>query len=247
MEVNKIYNESCLETMGKMNDNLVDLIITSPPYNMRTRVRNNKYTKRESTKHFSKKYEHFGDDLPIDEFYYFHKKTIAEMLRVSKIICYNFQIVTGSKEAFFKLIGDYAIYIKDIIIWDKGYGQPAMHGNILNSCYELILVMESNAKIGRLIHNSLFERGKMNDILRIGRGKKVSNAHGAVFPEELIEELMTAFSKEGDLVYDPFIGSGTTAIVAEKLNRNWMGSELIKEHCGIAQERITLNKKHLIK
>ena len=100
LEDNKIYNEDCLETLSRMPDNFVDLVITSPPYNMRLRVRNGDYTEREFAEHFCQKYTYFTDALPIDDFYTFHKKVIGELLRVSKIVCYNFQVVTGSKEAF---------------------------------------------------------------------------------------------------------------------------------------------------
>jgi len=238
MEINKIYNEDCKITLAKMADKSVDLVVTSPPYNMRTRIRNGKYTSREKSEHFSKKYKHFSDDLPIDVFYEFHKNTLQELLRVSKVVCYNFQIVTGSKEAFFKIIGDFSQYIKDIIIWDKGSGQPAMHENVLNSCYEMILILESDSKCGRVINNAKFERGCMNNILRVGRGKKTNNINSAVFPEELPKILIESFSKKNDVVYDPFAGSGTTLVVAKKLDRYFIGSELIKECYELAIENL---------
>jgi len=241
MEINKIYNENCLDTMAKMPDKFVDLVVTSPPYNMRTRIRNGQYTTREKSKHFSKKYKYFDDALPINDFYEFHKGVLTELLRVSKIVCYNFQIVTGSKEAFFKIIGDFNKDIKDIIIWDKGSGQPAMHGMVLNSCYEMVLILEDDKRAGRVIQNAKFKRGEMNNILRIGRGKKVSEIHGAIFPEQLPFELIKAFSEKGDLVYDPFMGSGTTAKIAMLNNRNYIGSEISKEYCDIAEKRINEN------
>jgi site-specific DNA-methyltransferase (adenine-specific)/modification methylase len=238
MKVNIIYNEDCIETMSKIPDKFIDLVVTSPPYNMRTRIRNGKYTTREKSEHFSKKYKHFDDALPINNFYEFHSKVLNELLRISKIVCYNFQIVTGSKEAFFKIIGDFNKDIKDIIIWDKGSGQPAMHGMVLNSCYEMILILEDDKKAGRVIQNSKFKRGEMNNILRIGRGKKVCDIHGAIFPEQLPFQLINAFSEKEQLIYDPFMGSGTTGLVAKKLGRNYIGSEISLEYCKIAMERI---------
>lgn len=238
MEINKIYNENCLETIAKMPDKFIDLTVTSPPYNMRTRIRNGEYTTREKSEHFSKKYKHFDDALPINEFYEFHSGVLKALLRVSKIVCYNFQIVTGSKEAFFKIIGDFNRDIKDIVIWDKGSGQPAMHEAVLNSCYEMILILEDDKKAGRVIQNAKFKRGEMNNILRVGKGKKVSDIHGAIFPEQLPFELINAFSEKGNLIYDPFMGSGTTAIVASKLGRNYIGSEIAEEYVTIAEKRI---------
>jgi len=239
MEINKIYNESCEDTLKKLSDNSIDLVITSPPYNMRTRIRNGQYTTREKANDIATKYTHFPDDLPIDKFYDFHKKILFELLRVSKIVCYNFQTVTGSKEAFFKIIGDFSPHIKDIIIWDKGYGEPAIHEKILNSTYEFILILENDNMKGRLINNSYFKRGTMNNILRINREKSnLLESHGAVFPEELVRVLLISFSKENDLVYDPFMGSGTTAKVCIENNRRYIGSELIKEYCDVADKKI---------
>jgi len=245
MEINKIYNEDCLVTMGNMPDKFVDLVVTSPPYNMRTRIRNGQYTTREKSEHFSKKYKYFEDALQINDFYEFHSKVLTELLRVSKIVCYNFQIVTGSKEAFFKIIGDFNKYIKDIIIWDKGSGQPAMHKMVLNSCYEMILILEDDKRAGRAIQNAKFKRGEMNNILRIGRGKKVSDVHSAIFPEQLPFVLISAFSEKESLIYDPFMGSGTTGLVASKLGRNYIGSEISKEYCDIIKQRINQTNQSL--
>ena len=235
--LNLIHGD-CLEVMKTLPDDSIDLTITSPPYNMRTRVRNGKYTTREKSEHFSKKYEHFDDALPMNEFYEFHSKVLNELLRVSKIVCYNFQIVTGSKEAFFKMIGDFNKQIKDIIIRDKNTGQPAMHSNILNSCYEFILIMENDSIAGRHITNAKFKRGEMNNILRVKRGKKVHGSHGAVFPEDLVKELILAFSNEYHTILDPFMGTGTTGVVAKQLNREFIGIELTKEYLNIATARI---------
>tara|TARA_R110000787_G_scaffold268048_1_gene374469 strand:+ start:144 stop:887 length:744 start_codon:yes stop_codon:yes gene_type:complete len=245
METNKIYNEDCEITLAKMQDKSIDLVVTSPPYNMRTRIRNGEYTTREKSEHFSKKYKHFDDALPIDDFYQLHKRILTELLRVSKVVCYNFQIVTGSKEAFFKIIGDFNTKIKDIIIWDKGSGQPAMHENVLNSAYEMILILEDDNKAGRLIQNATFRRGEMSNIIRVKRGKKPTEINGAVFPEKMVAELLNAFSNDNDIIYDPFIGSGTTAVVCEKLNRQWIGSELIEEQYKQALKRLEPLKHNL--
>jgi site-specific DNA-methyltransferase (adenine-specific) len=236
--LNTVIHGDCLVEMQKIPDKSVNLVFTSPPYNMRLRIRNGKYTTREKSEHFSKKYKHFSDDLPINEFYDFHSKCLDEMLRVSKIVIYNIQIVTGSKEAFLQIIGDYAHYIKDIIIWDKGFGQPAMHEKVLNSAYEMLLIMEDDKKCGRVIHNSTFKRGEMQNILRIGRGKKMSAVHSAVFPVELAEKIITNFSSENSTILDPFAGSGTTGVACKNLNRNYILIEKEKEYVDIINQRL---------
>jgi site-specific DNA-methyltransferase (adenine-specific)/modification methylase len=241
--MNKIIQGNCLEIMKDIPDKSIDMVLTSPPYNMRTRIRNGKYTTREKSEHFSKKYKYFGDDLPIEDFYNFHKECITEMLRISKVVIYNFQIVTGSKEAFFKIVGDFNKDIKDIIIWDKGFGQPAMHEKVLSSAYEMLLIMEDDKKCGRVIQNATFKRGEMQNILRMGRGKKMSEIHSAIFPEKLAEEIIKNFSNKGDTILDPFAGSGTVGKVAQELNRNYILIEREAEYIKIAEARINAWKK----
>ena len=94
MELNKIHNTDCLKFMQTLPDKSIDCIITSPPYNMRLRIRNGEYTQREFGAHFSKKYTDFGDALPMEEYYKFHSNCIKEMLRISPLVFWNIQIVT---------------------------------------------------------------------------------------------------------------------------------------------------------
>lgn len=237
METNIIYNEDCLETMKRLPDKSIDLILTSPPYNMRKRVSNGIYTNREDTEHFSKKYKYFPDNLNIEDYYNFHKNALNEMIRVSKLIIWNIQIVTGSKEAIFKLIGDFNKKIKDIIIWDKGWGQPAMNSGCINRATELLFILESGSVAGRSISYTNFKRGTMEDIWRIKREKQIS-AHSAAFPLELAMKAILNFSKERNIIYDPFTGTGQTQIAAIKLGRKWIGSEISLEYCEIANKRI---------
>lgn len=238
MEVNKIFNEDCIETLKRFEDNTIDIVVTSPPYNMNLRIRNGKYCSRQIVKEFSSKYEGFDDNLPIDEFYELHSQIIRELLRVSGIIFYNIQIVTGSKRAFFKIIGEFSEQLKDIVIWDKGVSQPAMSPGVLNRQSELILIFENDNAISRKFSKFNFNRGTLGDIWNISRGKKIDKSHGAVFPEKLVSTILENFSNEGDIVYDPFMGSGTTAVVSQKLNRKWLGSELSPNYCELIKKRI---------
>ena len=235
-----IYHGDCLEVMKQFEDKSFDLVLTSPPYNMRTRIRNGKYTTREKSEHFSKKYSDFGDDLPIDKYSDFHREVIKEMLRISKTVFINFQIVTGSKEAWFHLIGEFNKNIKDIIVWDKGFGQPAMHGSVMNKGYELILILEDPSKAGRAFTNSTFKRGEMQDIWRLGRGGKGKiKGHGALFPETLAKKIIDNW--ESDLILDPFMGSGTTLVAAKQLGRKAIGIEISEKYCEIAKNRLAQN------
>jgi site-specific DNA-methyltransferase (adenine-specific)/modification methylase len=237
-ELNKIYCENNLETMARMPNNFIDIVITSPPYNMNLRIRNGSYCSRQIVKEFSTKYKDFNDNIPIDEFYELHSKIIRELLRVSEIIFYNIQIVTGSKRAFFKIIGEFSEQLKDIVIWDKGASQPAMCSGVLNRQSELILIFDKKNAISRKFKKSNFKRGTLGDIWNISRGKKIDKSHGAVFPEKLVSTILENFSDEGDIVYDPFMGLGTTAVVCKKLNRNYIGSEISLEYIEIIKNRL---------
>lgn len=238
VELNTIYNEDCLKTMKRMSNGAVDMVLTSPPYNMNLRVRNNEYVSRQIVQEFSTKYSGFSDNLPIEEFYATHHAILKELLRVSKTVLYNFQVVTGSKEAFFRIIGSYAEAIKDIIVWDKGEGQPSMAPQVMNASHELILVMEGSGKKGRQIQNATFERGTLSNIWREGRGGNGASDHGAVFPLSLAKKAILNFTDQSGVVYDPFMGTGTTARAAKDLGRHYIGSEISEEYCQIAEQRL---------
>ena len=235
--LNTIFNESCLDTLDRIPDNSIDLVITSPPYNMNLRIRKGRYTSRQLVKEFSTKYTEFSDNLPLQDYYRFHNLVLKELLRVSGLIFYNIQIVTGSKRAFFKLIGKYSDYLKDIIIWDKGHAQPAMHEQVLNKRTELLLVFETDYPISRQFRKQgYFERGTLDDLWDIPRARGKDKRHTAVFPEKLVETILTNFSEEEHIVYDPFMGTGTTAVVAKRMKREYIGSEISKEYCTLAEK-----------
>jgi site-specific DNA-methyltransferase (adenine-specific)/modification methylase len=239
IELNKIYCESNLDTMAKMPDNFVDLIVTSPPYNINLRVRKNKYCKRSKNEIGPcNKYENFTDDLNIDEYYNIHEKIIDEMLRVSKQTFYIIQLVTGNKEAVFKLLGRFCKEIKEFIIWDKKISEPAIMHNVLNSEFEIIIVFDKETSRQRLFKNANFDKGKLSNIFRIHKSDVGTEKHKATFPLKLPKTIINYFSNEDDIIYDPFMGLGTTAIAAINLKRNWIGSEINKEYVKIAEQRI---------
>lgn len=234
----EIINGNCLEELPKLEDNSFDLVITSPPYNMNLRIRNGKYCSRQIVKEISTKYKNYDDNLPIEKYFEMNKTVIEECLRVSEMTFYNIQFLTGNKRAFYKIIGHFSDYLKEIIIWDKVNGQPAIGAGILNSQFEVILVFDKNNAISRNFKNAAFKRGTLSNVWEIKRGKKASKEHGASFPEELIETIIENFSKEGDRILDPFLGTGTTGVVAKKLNREFTGIELDKDYFEFSKKRI---------
>lgn len=245
IELNTIYNEDCLEGMKRMPDKSVDLVFTSPPYNMNLRIRNGKYSRtvprrsRQIVKEISTKYKNFDDNLPMEEYYEFNKKVIGELLRVSDLVFYNVQFLTGNKRALFKLIGEFNEKLKEIIVWDKINAQPAIGQNVMNSQFEVILVFDDNNSISRSFGQANFERGTLSNVWGIKRGKQYSTNHGATFPVELAEKVIANFCVEGGVVLDPFIGLGTTAIACLNTDRQYIGFELDDEYFEIAKRRIS--------
>lgn len=238
-----LHNEDCLITMSRIPDGHFDAVITSPPYNMNLRIRNGAYCSRQITQEFSTKYAGFADNVPLDEYEDFHGRVLRELIRTSKRVFYNIAIVTGSKRAFFSLIGQHKDYLKDIIVWDKGHGQPAMAGGVLNRASELILVFEQpEHAISRQFSDVNFDRGALSDIWRVSRERSKSKLHGAVFPEALVEIIVRNFTRQGDLIYDPFMGTGTTGVVANRLGRRFMGSELVPRYYEFACERLGVER-----
>ncbi len=227
-----------LEELSKFQNNFFDLVITSPPYNMNLRIRNGKYCSRQIVKELSTKYENYDDNLPMEEYFEFNKKIIKECLRVSRMTFYNIQFLTGNKRALFKIMGYFNEVLKEIIIWDKVNAQPAIGDGILNSRFEVLLVFEEKNAISRKFDNAQFNRGELQNLWQIRRGKKISDTHGAVFPKELVEKIIINFSKEEDRILDPFMGTGTTGVVCKETNRDFTGIELDKDYFEISKARI---------
>lgn len=234
----KLYNDSCLNSLKTFNEDEFDITVTSPPYNMNLRIRNGKYCSRQIVKELSTKYDGYDDNLPIEDFYNFNREVIEELLRVSKLTFYNIQFLTGNKRAFYKIIGYFSEYLKEIIVWDKINAEPAIGAGVMNSRFEAILVFDKYNAISRSFPEANFSRGELQNLWQIKKGKKTSKDHGAVFPEELVEKILQNFSKEGQSVLDPFMGTGTTGVVSVAMNRNFTGIELLKKYFDFSSERI---------
>jgi site-specific DNA-methyltransferase (adenine-specific) len=228
----------CLEKMKDIPDGSVDLILTSPPYNMNLRIRNGKYCSRQIVKELTTKYEGFDDNLTMDEYFKFNKDVIDECLRVSDLVFYNVQFLTVNKSALYKLIGHFHDKIKELIIWDKVNAQPAIGEGEMNSRFEAIIVLQGSAPESRKFKSAQFKRGTIQNLWQIKRGKKIINLHGAVFPLELAEFIISNFTKKGFVVLDPFMGTGTTGLACKNLERNFIGIEILETYFQLARKRI---------
>lgn len=229
---------NCLDVLKQMQDNSIDCVVTSPPYNMNLRIRNGKYCSRQIVKEISTKYEGYDDNLPMNEYFEFNKKIVDELLRVSDLVFYNVQFLTGNKPALFKLLGEFSEKVKEFIVWDKINAEPAISEGVLNSRFEAVIVFQNSAPESRKFETAQFGRGTLQNVWQIKRGKKIDGSHGAVFPLELAELIIANFTKETATVLDPFLGTGTTGLACKNLCRNFVGIEMLQKYYDIAQKRI---------
>ena len=262
---NQLYNEDCLITMRNMEDNSVDLTLTSPPYDdLRT------YN------------EHVGGNKTEFNGYSFPFEDIArELFRVTKkggVVVWvvgdatNKGNETGTsfrQALYFKECG-FDLY--DTMIYQKT-GTPFPQKTRYNQTFEYMFVfskgkpntfnpiMKKNVTAGAVRHSRKFrnpngemipgfngkpvnEYGIENNIWLIKNGMNKSTKdlvafeHPAIFPEELAAKHIISWTKKDDLVYDPFMGSGTTAKMSILLGRNWVGSELDSTYSDICNRRL---------
>lgn len=250
IELNKIYNEDCLLTMKSMPNSFVDFIITSPPYDD---IRNyNGYT--------------FDFENIAKELFRILKEGGVMIWVVGDATINGSETGTSFKQAlhFINLgfrLHDTMIYYKNNPMPQTGNryhqhfeymfclskGNPKVFNPITEPTkYTGLANMKNRGKEGGLIYDKV-ERTKEKKVgnvffYSVGGGistkDKIAYKHPAIFPEKLVKDQIHTWTNEGDLVYDPFMGSGTTAKVAQLLNREWIGSEISKEYVEIAEARL---------
>ena len=241
--MNNLINNDCLVVLQDMIESgkHVDCIITSPPYNMNLRIMDGKYISRCGNRNhkneFSTKYTNYTDDLQMEDYFKFQDEFISKALKVTDLIFYNIQLITGNKVALLQLMGKYSDKIKDIIIWNKCTGQPAMHKGVLNSQYEFIIVFQNSKPYNRSFDNALFDRGTLSNVWNIKRERNALIKAG--FPKELVRRILKSFVKSGCTVLDPFMGSGTTGVVCKEMGYSFIGVEVDKDIFTKAEYRIS--------
>jgi len=210
-----------------MESDSVDYTITSPPYNLGT-------VKGKS------KYQNTRDNYTQGEYFEWSKSIIENLIRVTtNEVFYNIQMLTNNKVALMKLLGHFADNVKEVIIWDKKNGEPAIEKGVMNSVFEFIIVFSKNNADKRKFYNAKFH-GTFDNILRHKKqsGNEIAELNSATFPNDLVRKLLLAFTNENDLILDPFTGSGTTAIGCIDEKRKFIGFELDKTIFDYAEKRI---------
>lgn len=229
LELNTIYCESNLETMAKMPNDFVDYVLTSPPYNIGY---NQMYGQN------VKKYSEYQDNL--DDYFENQKQLINELLRVTKKhIFYNIQMLGSNKIAFLNLLGHFKHNIKDIIIWKKNM-IPHIEEGILSSSFEFIIIFSNDNPNKKKFYDANFKRGGMSNVFEIfnTHTNPFAKDHKAIMPLDIPRYFMINFGKENDIWYDPYMGTGTTAVACIEEKRKFIGSEISQEYIDLANKRL---------
>tara|TARA_S200002703_G_scaffold66000_1_gene57089 strand:- start:252 stop:995 length:744 start_codon:yes stop_codon:yes gene_type:complete len=239
MNVNNIYNEDCLETMSSIEDSTVDLIVTSPPYNknLRSKKLTNSEQRTSASSFRSIDYDEYGDDMPHQDYVDWQKKIIEECLRILKptgSLFYNHKDILHKHNTLHPTyLWDYPV--KQLLIWDRK-NTPSLDPAYFYPTTEWVFWIKKNVdskpKFNR--KNSLFSKS----VITLSPDSK--NVHPAPFPIELPNNFILSCTDVGDVVYDPFMGSGTTALAAIINDRKFIGSEISEKYYNDSLSKIEI-------
>ena len=237
MEINKIYNEQCLDTLKKMPDNFIDCIVTSPPYNKSYWSMNQNVNNGFKTKSRKITYGDFNDDLQPEEYERQQREILTECIRVIKptgSIFYNhIDILHLHTTIHPKYVHDFPM--KQIIIWNRK-NTPKLDMSYFYPINEYIFwIKKTNDAKPNFYRDKAFYKKNIWDM-----SPDSSNEHPAPFPILLASNCIMATTQEGDMVYDPYMGSGTTALACIAYKRNFIGSELNIDYVKLAEKRLNI-------
>jgi modification methylase len=220
--------------MKDLPDNSVDLVVTSPPYNLKNSTGNGMKPCTTSGKWanaaLQNGYSHYDDNMPHDEYAQWQRECLSEMYRLIKpdgAIFYNhkWRVQDGLLQDRQDIVNGFPV--RQIIIWRRkgginfnpGYFLPTYEVIYMIAKPEFKLVPKANA------HGDVWEFTQ-----------EMNNAHPAPFPIKLINRIIS--STFANIILDPFMGSGTTAIAALLNGRQYIGMEISPEYITLAERRI---------
>lgn len=229
MEFDYIEKGDCLTLMKELPDNCVDVSFTSPPYN--DSGNENESIERKQGTH--RKY------LQVEtrsDWFEWQCEIIDEMLRLSKkLVIYNVQGLKNNRKNIYKIIGKYNERIHDIVIWYKPNGTPTSTPNKISNTYEYLLLLKPDGVKGVDVSSKHYR----NVIVKnTNTNKEYSKVHRAIMNKDFCDEVIKEFTKEGDVVLDPFMGLGTTAVSCVEQNRHYVGFEIAEEYFDICCQRL---------
>jgi DNA modification methylase len=249
MEKNKIYNEDCISTMEILDASCIDAILTSPPYN----------TSRKGSSlnaaSANVRYDEFNDCKTDDEYISWTInvfKAYDKVLKPNGVILYNLSYSSENTHLMWLVVAEIMkqtnFLVADNIIWKKPTTSPnSCSPNKLTRLCEYVFVFcrknefetfECNKQVSSLRKTGQIAYKNYFNFIEAKNNDGSNDIHKATFSSELVRKLLLLYVKEGSLVYDSFMGTGTTAVgcLIEKIN--YIGSEISKRYCDIANKRI---------
>ena len=244
--LNKIVNDNSLEILKTIPNKTFDLVFADPPYNLQI----GKKLKRPDDSKVNGVNDKWDQFKSFDDYDNFCKKWLTECKRVLKD---NGSIwVIGTYHNIFRLgyhIQNKGYWMLNDVIWRKNNPMPNFRGTRFTNAHETLIWASKNKNSKytfnyqslKCLNDDLQMRSDWtlpicNGSERIKRnGKKV---HSAQKPESLLHRILLASTNKGDFVFDPFLGTGTTAVVAKKLGRNYFGVEKEKKYFQTSKQRL---------
>ena len=234
LSFNRIIQGDCLEVMRQLPDSSIDLIVTSPPYNLKNSTGNGMKNGRGGkwkNAELINGYSHYDDCMPHVEYTLWQRECLAEMLRIipdNGAIFYNhkWRVQDGVLQDRQDIMNGFPV--RQIIIWKRKGGINFNAGYFLPTYEVIYLIAKPNFK--------LFPKANAyGDVWEFKQ--EMNNPHPAPFPVALIDRIIS--STYAKTVLDPFMGSGTTAVAALKNNIDYLGIELSPAYIEMAEKRIS--------
>ena len=232
--INKIVCGDVLEVMRQIPEGSIDVVITSPPYNLKNSTGNGMKDGRGgkwANAALQKGYSHHNDCMPHDEYVKWQRDCLTEMMRIipdDGAIFYNhkWRVQDGVLQDRQDIMSGFPV--RQIIIWRRKGGFNFNPGYFVPT-YEVIYLI---AKPKFRLAPKANAHGDVWEFMQ-----EMNNEHPAAFPVALIDRIVSATTAKH--ILDPFMGSGTTAISALNHGRQYIGIELSPEYCDMANKRIT--------
>lgn len=231
---NEIICGDSIKVMKKMPDGSVDLVVTSPPYNLRNSTGNSmskaQWRGKWNNAALANGYDTHDDAMPYKAYVRWQRRCLKEMLRLipdNGAIFYNhkWRVQGGLLQDRSDIVRGFPV--RQIIIWRRKGGMNFNRGYFLPTYEVIYLIAKPDFRL-------VPKAAGYGDVWEFTQ--ELKNPHPAPFPVPLIERVISSTSAQ--LILDPFMGSGTTAIAARNLGRDYIGIELSPEYCKMALDRI---------
>lgn len=265
IELDKIYNIDCLDLMRDMETESVDVILTSPPYNTNKKGSDKRTTKTVKEKHGEftyARYDGYNDNLSNDDYCAFVAKCFNSFNRILKkdgVILWNASYGNENANVMFLALNTIisnGFTIADVISWKKKSALPDnQSSNKATRICEFVYVIcrsqefktfKTNKKVSSVRPTGQKMYSPFYNFIEAANNDGKNNLNKAAFSSEFVMKLLSLYALPNSIVFDPFIGTGTTAVGAIELGMKFIGAEISSEQVDYANTRInkTINIKN---